>query len=416
MGNLLRRFWLPALLSSELPQADGDPIRTRTLGEDLVAFRDTSGQVGIVDAYCPHRRAPLFFGRNEECGLRCVYHGWKFDTRGECIDMPSEPPESNFKDRISLKSYPTAEVGGVIWVYMGPPEHQPAGPPDLPFTFVPEAERRQVKFLVEANWLQCLEGELDTVHVSFLHSIFADDGTGIMNLVREDGYTNDRHPRLFVVDTPYGFCYGGRRAQAAGNYYWRVTQFLLPIFALIPSASGYTSGATIWMPIDDNHCWRFLVGGSRVPGSTTASSNGSGPPPRPILPTEPGTFRFPDGGEIDTMLATYRRKNLYGMDRAVQRKVSFTGMPFIPTQDQAMTEGMGYICDRPGEHLGTTDVAIIHMRQLMKRLVTDLQNGIEPYAATRPELYRVRPLDVVSDNSELPKVLDEYHAETLLPV
>jgi phthalate 4,5-dioxygenase len=415
MGDLLRRFWLPALLSRELPEPDGDPIRTRTLGEDLVAFRDSTGQVGIMDAFCPHRRAPLFFGRNEDCALRCVYHGWKFDTHGECVDMPNEPPESTFKDRIRIKSYPTAEVGGVVWIYMGPPEHQPAGPPQLPFTFVPEQERRQVKFLVEANWLQCLEGELDTVHVSFLHNVFADDGTGLMNLVREDGYTNDRHPRLFVVDTPYGFCYGGRRAQAAGDYYWRVTQFLLPIFALIPSASGYASGATIWMPIDDNHCWRLLLSGSRVPGSLP-SSNGSRLPPRPVLPTESGTFRFPDGMEIDTLLPTYRRKNLYGMDRQVQRKVSFTGMPFIPTQDQAMTEGMGPICDRTQEHLGTTDVAIIHMRRLMMRLVTDLQRGIEPPAATHPELYRVRPLDVVSENAELPAVLDEYRAQTLLPV
>jgi phthalate 4,5-dioxygenase oxygenase subunit len=410
MGTLLRRFWLPALLSSELPHADCDPIRTRTLGEDLVAFRDTNGQIGIVDAYCPHRRAPLYFGRNEECGLRCVYHGWKFDTHGECIDMPNEPPESKFKDRISLKSYPTVEVGGVVWIYMGPPEHQPAGPPQLPFTFVPEDERRQVKFLVEANWLQCLEGELDTVHVSFLHNVFSDDGTGLMNLVREDGYTNDRHPRLFVVDTPYGFCYGGRRAQAAGDFYWRVTQFLLPIFALIPSASGYTSGATVWMPIDDNHCWRFLLGGSRVPGSEAVA------PPRPPLPTEPGEFRFPDGATIDTLLPKYRRANRYGMNREVQRKISFTGMPFIPTQDQAMTEGMGYISDRSQEHLGSTDAVIIHMRRLMTRLVTNLQEGIEPLAAQKPELYRVRPLDVVSENAELPAVLDEYREETLLPV
>src|SRR5215470_18030646 len=383
MGEFLRRFWLPALLSSELPQADGDPIRTRTLGEDLVAFRDTNGKVGIVDAFCPHRRAPLYFGRNEECGLRCVYHGWKFDTTGQCIDMPSEPAESDFKERLSVKAYPTYEVGGMIWVYMGPPEYQPARPPEMPFTRAPENERRGLKFLVEANWLQCLEGELDTAHVSFLHSTFGDDGTGIMNLVREDGYTNDRHPRLFVVDTPYGFCYGGRRAQKAGNYYWRVTQFLLPIFALIPSASGYTSGATIWMPIDDNHCWRFLVGGSRVPGSTANGSAGS--TRRPILPTEPGTFRFPDGTEIDTLLPVYRRSNRYGLDRQVQRKVSFSGMPFIPTQDQAMTEGMGYICDRSQEHLGTTDLTIIHMRRLMLRLVHDLEQGIEPYAATRPE-------------------------------
>ena len=414
MGNLLRRFWLPALLSSELPEPDCDPIRTRTLGEDLVAFRDSTGQVGIVDAFCPHRRAPLFFGRNEECGLRCVYHGWKFDTSGACVDMPNEPPESTFKERIHVKAYPTTEVGGVIWIYMGPPEHQPSGPPQLPFTFVPENERRQVKFLVEANWLQCLEGELDTVHVSFLHSVFGDDGTGIMNLVREDGYTNDRHPRLFVLDTPYGFCYGGRRAQRVGDYYWRVTQFLLPIYALIPSASGYTSGATIWMPIDDHHCWRFLVGGSRVPGGTP---NGSAAPmARPILPTEPGTFRFPDGVEIDTLLPVYRRTNRYGLDRQVQRKVSFSGMPFIPTQDQAMTEGMGYICDRSEEHLGTTDQVIIHMRRLMLDLVRGLQQGKEPSPATHPELYRVRPLDVVSQNAELGALLDEYHEQTLLPV
>src|SRR3954469_18656924 len=200
-GKYFRRFWWPMCLSTELPERDGAPLRVRLLGEDLVAYRDTEDKIGLIEAYCPHRRAPLFFGRNEECGLRCVYHGWKFDTRGECIDMPSEPPESNFKDKITLKSYPTEEVGGVIWIYMGPPEHQPASPPQLPFTFVPESERRQVKFLVEANWLQCLEGELDTVHVSFLHNIFADDGTGLMNLVREDGYTNDRHPRLFAVDT-----------------------------------------------------------------------------------------------------------------------------------------------------------------------------------------------------------------------
>jgi phenylpropionate dioxygenase-like ring-hydroxylating dioxygenase large terminal subunit len=155
MGEFLRRFWLPALLSDELPQADGDPIRTRTLGEDLVAFRDSNGNVGMVGAFCPHRRAPLFFGRNEECGLRCVYHGWKFETTGQCVDMPSEPPESDFKERMQVKAYPTYELGGMIWIYMGPPEHQPSRPPEMPFTLVPEEERRGLKFLVEANWLQC---------------------------------------------------------------------------------------------------------------------------------------------------------------------------------------------------------------------------------------------------------------------
>jgi nitrite reductase/ring-hydroxylating ferredoxin subunit len=412
MGELLRRFWLPALLSDELPENDGEPVRTRMLGEDLVAFRDTNGQVGIVDAYCPHRRAPLYFGRNEACGLRCVYHGWKFDTSGACVDMPSEPTESDFKDRLRVKAYPTAEIGGMIWVYMGPPELQPTHPPEMPFTLVPQGERRGLKFLVEANWLQCLEGELDTAHVSFLHQTFGDDGTGIQSLVRADGYTNDRHPRLFALDTDYGFVYGGRRAQAAGNYYWRVTQFLLPFAALIPSASGYTGGATIWFPIDDNHCWRYLVGGTRT--FTQKGPDGPPPPRRAALPTEPGTFRLPDGREIDTRLAKYRRENRYGMDRQKQRTLSFTGIPFIPTQDQAMTEGMGYICDRSQEHLGSSDVAIIHMRRLMLRLVENLQKGTEPYAATHPELYRVQPLDVVSDFDDLNKVLEEFREQRVI--
>jgi phthalate 4,5-dioxygenase len=414
MGEFLRRFWLPALLSDELPEADGDPIRTRMLGEDLVAFRDTNGNVGIVDAYCPHRRGPLFFGRNEECGLRCVYHGWKFDTTGQCVDMPSEPPASDFKERLRVKAYPTCEIGGMIWTYMGPPEFQPERPPEMPFTLVPEAERRGLKFLVEANFLQCLEGELDTAHVSFLHQTFGEDGTGIQSLVRNDGYTNDRHPRLFALDTDYGFVYGGRRSQRAGNYYWRITQFLMPFTALIPSASGYTGGATIWMPIDDNHCWRYLVGGSR-PVDQWGSPSSPVATRRPILPTEPGTFRFPDGVEIDTRLGKFRRDNRYGMDRQKQRTLSFTGIPFIPTQDQAMTEGMGHICDRTEEHLGSSDVAIIHMRRMMLRMLDAFQRGVEPYAATHPSLYRVQPLDVVSDFAELQAVLDEYREQALIP-
>src|SRR5580765_1448418 len=180
MGEFLRRFWLPALLSSELPQADGDPVRLRLLGEDLVAFRDTNGQVGVVDAFCPHRRAPLFFGRNEECGLRCVYHGWKFDTQGTCVDMPSEPADSNFKDKVRVKSYPAREFGDTIWVYMGEGPSPPL--PDMEWAVVPSSHRRVAMWMVECNWLQVLEGNVDTAHVSFLHSAF----DGIPG-VREEG-------------------------------------------------------------------------------------------------------------------------------------------------------------------------------------------------------------------------------------
>src|SRR5919202_6261410 len=157
MGELLRRFWLPALLSDELPDNDGDPIRTRTLGEDLVAFRDSNGKVGIVDAYCPHRRAPLFFGRNEESGLRCVYHGWKFDVDGQCVDMPNEPPESSFASKVHIRSYPCVERGGVVWTYMGKPDERPELP-EWEWASLPAAQRHLSMRVQFCNWLQALEG------------------------------------------------------------------------------------------------------------------------------------------------------------------------------------------------------------------------------------------------------------------
>ena len=135
MGELFRRFWLPALTTTEIPDRNGPPVRVRLLGEDLLAFRDSDGRVGIIGAHCPHRRAPLFFGRNEESGIRCAYHGWKFDVEGTCVDMPNEPPERQFKQRITQLAYPTREQGGVIWVFMGPAAVMPApsgAPPSSP--------------------------------------------------------------------------------------------------------------------------------------------------------------------------------------------------------------------------------------------------------------------------------------------
>lgn len=401
MGELLRRFWMPALLTEEVPTPDCDPVRTRQLGEDLVAFRDSNGRVGVVDAFCPHRSAPLFFGRNEECGLRCVYHGWKFDVDGNCLEIPSEPDDARMKARISLRSYPTYEAGGVVWIYMGPKHLQPERPPDLPFTFVPEAERSNVKFLVESNYLQNLEGELDTAHVSFLHATLGDGSESLANLVKVNGYNNDRHPRLSVIPTEYGFVYGGRRKRSDGDYYWRVTQFLLPFYALIPIAGGYTGGATIWVPIDDHHCWRFLVGGRR-PGM---DPGGDGTQRRLNLPIRRGVYELGDGMAIDTYLPENNKRNNYGLDRQRQRTTDFTGMPAIPTEDQAMNEGMGFIVDRSREHLGSTDVAIVAMRQRLLAMVRDLQAGIEPSEPRRPERYRVEPIDIESPFGELEEVL-----------
>lgn len=409
MGELLRRFWLPALLSEELPRPNCDPVRTRHLGEDLVAFRDTNSRVGIVDSLCPHRSAPLFFGRNEEHGLRCVYHGWKFDVDGKCLEIPSEPDDSAMRDHISLKSYPTYEVGGVIWLYMGPSELQPVRPPELPFTLIPEEQQTGLKFLVESNYLQNLEGELDTAHVSFLHATLNDDSESLNSLVRVDGYNNDRHPRLSVIDTDYGFVYGGRRTRPDGDFYWRVTQFLLPIYGLIPRSGGYTGGATIWVPIDDHHCWRFLVGGSPRPvGDKTPSG-------LPAMSIKPGTYKFDDGIVIDTCLNEFKKENLYGLDREKQRTVNYTGMGAIPTQDQAMNEGMGYIANRSREHLATSDVAIIRARDQLLTLVRDLQLGIEPTLPQHPEYYRVKPLDVDASHAELADLLEAHVDDVRIP-
>ena len=174
MGNLYRRYWLPAAISSALPENDGAPLRVRLLGEDLIAFRDSNGDVGLVGAFCPHRRAPMFFGRNEECGLRCVYHGWKFDRAGECVDMPSEPPDSLFKTKVRIESYPVWEGGGIVWTYMGPPELQPA-PPDFEFVRAPATHAYVTRTVEDCNYLQALEGGLDSTHISFLHKQNAGD-------------------------------------------------------------------------------------------------------------------------------------------------------------------------------------------------------------------------------------------------
>jgi hypothetical protein len=292
---------------------------------------------------------------------------------------------------------------------MGPPEHQPERPPDLPFTLVPESERSAIKFLVESSFLQNLEGELDTAHVSFLHATIGEDSASLSNLVRVDGYNNDRHPRLSVIDTDYGFTYAGRRSKPSGDYYWRVTQYLLPIYALIPISGGYTGGATIWVPIDDHHCWRFLVGGRRL-GSL-------GPPAQSqrVLPIRRGYYQFDDGLVIDTYIPENNKSNLYGMDRMKQRTVDYTGMPAIPTEDQAMNEGMGYIANRTREHLGSTDVAIVAMRQRLLRMVRDLQEGMEPTQPHRPELYRVKPLDLDSPIAELADLLSAHAVEARIP-
>ncbi len=222
-GALVRRYWIPVLSASELAEPDGPPLRVKLLGERLVAFRDTSGRVGLLAEFCPHRTASLFFGRNEECGLRCVYHGWKFDVDGNCVDQPSEPEASRFRGKIRQIAYPCIERGGVVWTYMGPPDQRPPFPA-LEWTEVPVSHRFVTRHLQECNWLQALEGGFDTSHLSFLHS-----GT----VGAPGGRAMGLPSRYEVIPTDYGFVAGTGRATDEGGMNWTANVMLLPFHKLI---------------------------------------------------------------------------------------------------------------------------------------------------------------------------------------
>jgi phthalate 4,5-dioxygenase len=390
MGNVFRRYWTPALLSSELPERDGAPVRLRILSEDLIAFRDTEGKVGLVSAYCPHRRAPMFFARNEECGLRCVYHGWKFDVTGSCVDMPSEPPDSLFKSKVRIEAYPTREASGVVWAYMGPPGHEPPFP-DFEWMRTPQTHRHVSKTFQDCNWLQALEGGLDSAHSSFLHN---ED-------LKNKGYIRnaDTAPRLEVDKTPYGFCYAGIRTVGDRDYV-RVYQYIMPAQQCRGFVKGNKEGESwhipsihghFWIPIDDEHVWTWNWMYSYEPA-------------QPLTHEYATQFEMVAGrGPGDNIPGTFRlKKNLgndYLIDRQLQKTRTFTGITGINTQDIAVQEGMGPICDRTKEHLGTTDRAVIIARQLLIESTDDVEQGRDPRGLD-PQTYRnVRAVDQFTDPS-----------------
>src|SRR5690348_12002146 len=253
MGALLRYFWQPFALSSELPRPDSDPIRVRLLGEDLVAFRDTTGAVGLLQNNCPHRGASLFFGRNEEAGLRCVYHGWKFDTTGACVDMPNEPAESDFKHKVKATAYPCVEKAGVVWTFMGAPEKQPVVP-DLEWMRAPEGHMWVSKTFEACNWLQAMEGGLDTSHSSFLHRDLTKEGLA-------NPRARSTAPTLEVLNTDYGYMYASiRHLPDDKQNFVRIYHFLMPFYQLRAGGSPKTLGNTdghMWVPIDDFTTWTW---------------------------------------------------------------------------------------------------------------------------------------------------------------
>jgi phthalate 4,5-dioxygenase oxygenase subunit len=401
MGSMLRQYWLPALVSEDLPEPDGDPLRIRLLGEDLIAFRDTSGRVGVVANNCPHRGASLFFGRNEENGLRCVYHGWKFDTTGACVDMPNEPAESDFKSKVQAVAYPAQEQGGVVFIYMGEEAHPPALP-KLEWTLVPRNQRYISMRWEHCNWAQALEGGIDSSHSSFLHSrLNPEDYSGSQRrgLIYK---TLDKHPRFEVVDTDYGMLVGARRNAEVDSYYWRITQFLMPFYQMIPPyGDSPTLSGHAWVPVDDENVitWSVTWHPSRALSEReltqmqTYPTSGIHIGHKGLQPPQQG---IPYGWRRPTATSG----NDYELDYGLQNNLLYCGIPCLGMQDQAMQESMGAIYDRTQEHLGTSDTAIIQVRRRWLKAATDLRDhGITPLGVTNPEAYYVRSAGVVLPRS-----------------
>ncbi|MDP1965116.1 MAG: Rieske 2Fe-2S domain-containing protein [Reyranella sp.] len=391
MGELLRRFWMPALLSEELPERDGPQKKIRIMGEDLLAFRQTDGRVGIVEPHCPHRGANLYYGRNEECGLRCSFHGWKFDLDGNCVDLPTSPPESSYKDMIKLLAYPTREWGDMIWVYMGPRELMPELP-QLEMALVPAASRFVTKKWQDCNWVQSLEGAIDTSHFSFLHKVLATDeaaarkamaNAALGDQARPDDRVrwvqNDPRPRFQVLGHETGLVIGGGRKTDGRDLYWRIAQFLMPNHAYTPAAfPGEIYYGQSWVPVDDVNCWIYSY---------------CWQPERPFSNSERAKDRggFNVHSEVDADYRPLRNQhNDYLRDRDVQLKENFTGITGVSEQDAAIQDSQGPIQDRTREHLGPTDIGIGEFRKLVMGAARRLASGEAPNQPKLASRYAVR--------------------------
>ncbi|HVY57742.1 MAG TPA: Rieske 2Fe-2S domain-containing protein [Xanthobacteraceae bacterium] len=384
MGQLFRCGWIPALLAEELPENECPPVRVKLLSERLLAFRDTQGRYGLIDEFCAHRGISLWFGRNEDNGLRCPYHGWKYDYTGQCIDVPSEPVESGFCKKIKLKSYPLIERGGVLWTYMGPPEKQPPLP-EWEFIMVPADRTFTSKRLQECNWLQAMEGGIDSSHVSFLHSGALNSDPLFKGSKGNQYNLADMKPHFEVVESPGGLYIGARRNAENGKYYWRITQWVMPAFTMIPPRGDHPVHGHFWIPIDDENCWAWSFDYKVT---------------KPMTKEQFDAMRAGHGVHVKYTPGTYRplanKDNDYLMDRAAQKRGdTYSGVEGIAMQDASLQESMGPIVDRTKENLVSTDNGIIMARHRLLRAAKALvEKGVTPPGVDL-EHQRVRSAAVV---------------------
>lgn len=389
MGDMISRFWQPAALSEELPRPGCPPIRVKLLGRQFIAFRDETGSVGLLDSRCPHRSVDLFFGRNEGDGLRCVYHGWKFNVSGRCLDLPSEPADSRMKARVTAKAYPVKEAAGMIWAYVGP-EPAPPKMPDLELMDLPAGHVYSSKRLMTCNYMQALEGSIDTAHLTFLHRSMKPAGKdvfGVGDLLKFSD--SDGAPQFFCNDTQYGMAISARRNGDDDSYYWRVTQWLMPLGVLVPTAPDMVCRANFFIPIDDTNCWWY-----RIRYHLT----------RPLTSDELAEY---ENGDLDysrripgTYVSEGNSANDYLIDRMDQEHGSFTGIRSAQLQDIAVQESQGAIVDRSIERLGTSDTAIIRCRRRLIDAAKALLAGDLPPEVNNSHLYRVRAVAMMLDKDQ----------------
>lgn len=368
MGQFFRRYWIPALLADELPGPECPPVRVKLLSERLLAWRDSQGRLALTDEFCAHRGVSLWFGRNEDNGLRCPYHGWKYDHTGQCIDVPSEPSASGFCQKIKLTSYPLIERGGVLWTYMGPVADMPPEP-EWEFATVAADRRFVSKRTQECNWLQALEGGIDSSHVSWLHRgdlnrdpLFKGSRGNQYNL-------GDARPVFEVMESPGGLYIGARRNAEDGHYYWRITQWVMPSFTMIPPRGDHPVHGHFWIPIDDENCWAWSYDYKVT---------------RPFTADETSSLHAGKGIHVEYVPGTFRpaanKDNDYLMDRDAQRRgETFSGIRGIAMQDASLQESMGPVVDRTRENLVSTDNGIIMARhRLLRSVKAMIDNGITP--------------------------------------
>jgi phenylpropionate dioxygenase-like ring-hydroxylating dioxygenase large terminal subunit len=382
MGTFMRQYWLPACLSSEVT-ADGDPVRLMILCEKLIAFRDSSGRVGIMDHRCPHRCASLFIGRNEENGIRCVYHGWKFDVDGKCVDMPSVPARMDFKEKVHAKAYKTYEANGLIWVYMGENQAAPPPLPEIEATMHPEAEIWCLQR--DCNWLQALEGDIDTSHVGFLHvgGIEADD-------LEPDHPMRptvlNRAPEYEVAQSDWGVMYGGYRPNDDGQMSWRIAHYMFPFWTQTPNNRFVSRAiARAWVPMDDEHSMLFDITCGVDAGNPAYNSTlKDGTPLFDQISYAPNTTDW-----FGRWRSTDSEANDWAIDRESQRNGhQFTGIPNITMQDQAVTESMGPITDHSFENLAPTDQMIARVRRRVLLAARAFANkGTVPPGIENPDVF-----------------------------